>query len=62
MDSKLIQASAKYYAPKFALDGHPFGTQDHATWQTFEQFLVEAKALQRPVNVDQAYTNQFLPK
>jgi ABC-type nitrate/sulfonate/bicarbonate transport system substrate-binding protein len=62
MDSTLIQASAKYYAPKFTLPGQPFGMQDHATWRTFEQFLVEAKALQHPVNVDQSYTNQFLPK
>ena len=62
MDEKLIRASADYYAPKFTANGEPFGTQDQATWQTFEQFLVDAKLLEHPVNVDDAYTNEFLPK
>ena len=46
--------------PKFTANGEPFGTQDQATWQTFEQFLVDAKLLEQPVNVDDAYTNEFL--
>jgi ABC-type nitrate/sulfonate/bicarbonate transport system substrate-binding protein len=62
MDEMLIRASADYYAPKFTANGKPFGTQDQATWQTFEQFLVDAKLLEHPVNVDDAYTNEFLPK
>jgi ABC-type nitrate/sulfonate/bicarbonate transport system substrate-binding protein len=62
MDEQLIRASAGYYAPKFAPDGRPFGTQDPATWQTFEQFLVDAGLLARPVDVDAAYTNDFLPR
>jgi ABC-type nitrate/sulfonate/bicarbonate transport system substrate-binding protein len=62
MDEKLIRAAADYYAPKFTVNGQPFGTQDRTTWQTFEQFLVDAKLLDQPVDVGQAYTNQFLPK
>jgi ABC-type nitrate/sulfonate/bicarbonate transport system substrate-binding protein len=62
MDAKLIRAAAAYYAPKFTIDGEPFGTQDRATWQNFEQFLVDAKLLDHPIDVDRAYTNQFLPK
>jgi ABC-type nitrate/sulfonate/bicarbonate transport system substrate-binding protein len=62
MDTKLIRAAADYYAPKFTQNGQPFGTQDRTTWQTFEQFLVDAKLLDKPVDVAQAYTNQFLRK
>jgi ABC-type nitrate/sulfonate/bicarbonate transport system substrate-binding protein len=62
MDEKLIRASADYYAPKFTAGGLPFGTQNRATWQTFEQFLVDAGLLKKPIDVGAAYTNEFLPR
>jgi ABC-type nitrate/sulfonate/bicarbonate transport system permease component/ABC-type nitrate/sulfonate/bicarbonate transport system substrate-binding protein len=62
MDEKLIRAAADYYAPKFTADGEPFGTQDRATWQTFEAFLVDAGLLEQPVDVDATFTNEFLPR
>jgi ABC-type nitrate/sulfonate/bicarbonate transport system substrate-binding protein len=62
MDATLIRAAAAYYAPKFTIDGRPFGAQDRATWEDFEQFLVDAKLLDHPADVGKAYTNQFLPK
>ena len=62
MDEPLIRASADYYATRFEANGEPFGTQDQATWSTFEQFLVDAGLLEKPVDVNEAYTNDFLPK
>ena len=62
MDEEAAPASADYYATRFIANGEPFGTQDQATWSTFEQFLVDARLLEKPVNVDDAYTNEFLPK
>jgi len=62
MDEALLRASADYYATRFVANGEPFGTQDQATWSTFERFLVDAGLLEKSVDVDAAYTNDFLPK
>jgi len=62
MDEALLRASADYYASRFVANGEPFGTQDQATWSKFERFLVDAGLLEKSVDVDAAYTNDFLPK
>jgi ABC-type nitrate/sulfonate/bicarbonate transport system substrate-binding protein len=62
MDEDLIRAAADYYATRFALDGRPFGTQDGDTWATFEEFLVDAGALDAAVDVEAAYTDDLLPQ
>ncbi len=62
MDEQLIRASAAYYAPKFTTNGEQFGLQEQTTWSDFETFLVEAGALEGPVGVETAYTNEFVAK
>jgi ABC-type nitrate/sulfonate/bicarbonate transport system substrate-binding protein len=61
-DEKLLRATADYYASRFTAGGKPWGTQDEATWSSFEQFLEEAGLLEEPLTVDDAYTDEYLPK
>ena len=61
-DEELLRAAADYYAPRFAPDGGRFGEQDRATWEAFTRFLVEAGLVEREIDVDEAFTNEFLPR
>jgi ABC-type nitrate/sulfonate/bicarbonate transport system substrate-binding protein len=62
LDEPLIRAAADYYATRFEPEDAPFGTQDRETWATFEQFLEDSGLLEQPVDVDEAYTDDYLPK
>ena len=62
MDEELIRVAADYYAPKFTAERRSRSVPKTATWQEFESFLVEAGLLQQPVDVDDAFTNDFLPR
>ena len=61
-DEKLLGASADYYATRFTAGGKPWGTQDETTWSSFEQFLEDAGLVEKPVTVDDAFTDEYLPK
>jgi ABC-type nitrate/sulfonate/bicarbonate transport system substrate-binding protein len=62
MDEPLIRAAADYYSTRFEAGEKPFGTQDERTWATFEDFLVDSGLLEQPVEVNEAFTNEFLPR
>jgi hypothetical protein len=60
MDEQLIRAAAEYHAPLFATDDEPFGLQERSTWESFDEFLVEAGLTDEPTDVEQAFTNDFV--
>jgi ABC-type nitrate/sulfonate/bicarbonate transport system substrate-binding protein len=62
LDAKLVEASAAYHAPKYAKRGQPWGIQEGAVWVRFEEFLRKAKLLEQPVDVQKAFTNDFIPR
>ncbi|MFV0525300.1 MAG: ABC transporter substrate-binding protein [Acidimicrobiales bacterium] len=61
LDPELVRASADYLAGQYALDAPQWGHQDREVWVAFNDFLVEAGMLDEPVDVDTAFTNEFLP-
>jgi ABC-type nitrate/sulfonate/bicarbonate transport system substrate-binding protein len=60
LDSALVKASAEYLAARYVDEGRPWGLQDETVWQRFEAFLRDAGLTEQPVDVKQAYTNEFL--
>ncbi len=62
LDETLIRLSAEFLADWFvAEEGRPWGQQDLDIWERFEAFLRDAGLTQREIDVEQAYTNEFLP-
>lgn len=60
LDEELVRNSAAYLADRFT-DGAGWGQQLDSIWVEFEAFLREAALIEEPVNVAEAYTNEFLP-
>jgi ABC-type nitrate/sulfonate/bicarbonate transport system substrate-binding protein len=60
LDEPLVRESARYLADRYAPDG-PWGRQDAAVWEEFTAFLQEAGIAADDVDVDAAWTNEFLP-
>jgi ABC-type nitrate/sulfonate/bicarbonate transport system substrate-binding protein len=62
LDAKLVKLSATYYKDRYADAGRAWGVQDSEIWVAFEKFLREAKLTEKEVDVNKAFTNEFLPK
>jgi len=62
LDEQLVNASAEYLSTRFVDDGRQWGLQDEAIWTGFVDFLVDAGLLDAPIDVESAYTNEFLPE
>ncbi len=60
LDEELVRASAAYLAGHYAPDGR-WGVQDAAIWEAFTAFLRDGGILQEDIDVDAAWTNDFLP-
>jgi ABC-type nitrate/sulfonate/bicarbonate transport system substrate-binding protein len=61
LDPKLVHASATYLAKYYAKPGEPWGYEDRDIWTRFGRYLQTAGLISKPVDVDTAYTNQFVP-
>ncbi|MCK9485953.1 MAG: ABC transporter substrate-binding protein [Dehalococcoidia bacterium] len=59
LDETLVRAATEYHAPQFVGE-EPWGSQDGEIWATFEAFLRRAGLLQEQVDVDEAFTNEFI--
>jgi ABC-type nitrate/sulfonate/bicarbonate transport system substrate-binding protein len=61
LDANLVKASAEWLADQFQAEAPRWGEQKSEVWQAFTDFLITNKALETPVEVDKAFTNEFLP-
>lgn len=62
LDRELVELSSEYMAGVFVDPGRQWGLQDTEIWEEFERFLREAGLTDTEVNVDEAFTNEFLPE
>jgi ABC-type nitrate/sulfonate/bicarbonate transport system substrate-binding protein len=63
LDEALVQAAARYHAEGhiYVDEGREWGLQDEEVWDEFVTFLVEAGMIDEPIDIEAAYTNEFLP-
>ncbi len=61
LDPKLVEASAMYLSTRYADDADAWGRQDAAVWDDFSAFLLEAGLIEKPIDVEGAWTNEYLP-
>ena len=61
LDEALVRASAEYLASRYVADPDDWGHQDLEVWVAFERFLREAGLTETAIDVEGAFTNDFLP-
>lgn len=63
LDEQLVRESSQWLAPRFQADAPRWGAQDPAVWQQFTDFLIENGMIEADaIDVDAAFTNDFLPE
>jgi ABC-type nitrate/sulfonate/bicarbonate transport system substrate-binding protein len=60
-DRRLVEASARFLAPFYAISPATWGRQDPAVWERFDAFLRQAKIVTNAAPVADAFTNDYLP-
>ncbi len=61
LDEALVRASAAYLASRYTSDPDNWGQQELSVWTRFEAFLRDAGLTTEAIDVEAAFTNDFLP-
>ncbi len=62
LDADLIYASQTYLSPKYQDDAPYWGYMKEEVWDNYMQWLLENDLLENPIDIQQCYTVDFLPK
>jgi len=62
LDPDLVKKSQAWLSPRYQDDAEQWGIQEESRWQSFADFMVEHQIIEEPLDVEDAFTNQFLPK
>ncbi|MGM8213896.1 ABC transporter substrate-binding protein [Virgibacillus sp. W0430] len=62
LNPDLVKRSQEWLSPRYQDDAERFGIQEKERWQKFADFLLENEIIDEAVNVDDAFTNEFLPE
>ncbi len=61
LDANLVRASAIWLAEQFQAEAPQWGIQRADVWEAFTAFMVRVGALEAPISLEGAFTNDFLP-
>jgi ABC-type nitrate/sulfonate/bicarbonate transport system substrate-binding protein len=62
LDPKLVKKSQLWLSPKYKDDAPSWGEQKLAIWENYADWMHENKLLDKELDAEKAFTNQFLPK
>jgi len=62
LDKDLVMASQKWLSPKYQDDAARWGEQKEQVWKGYSDWMYEHKLLDKPLDVENAFTNDFLPQ
>ncbi len=62
LDAKLVRASQPFVSGKYAANSQSWGEETKTSWAAFEEFLRSSKLIEKPIDIEKAFTNDFLPK
>ncbi|UOQ47015.1 ABC transporter substrate-binding protein [Gracilibacillus caseinilyticus] len=62
LDEELVYASQKWLSPKYQDDADRWGEQSQEVWQNYADFMYENDLLDRELDAEAAFTNEFLPE
>ncbi|MDO4540572.1 MAG: ABC transporter substrate-binding protein [Syntrophomonadaceae bacterium] len=61
LDAALVKEGQAYMAGQYQADAEAWGIMQQSTWQAYADFMLENGLLQAPIDVTQAFTNDYLP-
>lgn len=61
LDKDLVVASQKWLSSKYQDDAARWGEQKREVWDNYMNWLLDHKLMEKAIDVDKAYTNDFLP-
>lgn len=62
LDKELVLASQKWLSPRYQDDAARWGEQKESVWKGYAEWMLERKLLEKPLEVNSAFTNEFLPE
>ncbi|MFC4386930.1 ABC transporter substrate-binding protein [Gracilibacillus marinus] len=62
LDSELVKASQEWLASKYIDDAEKWGIQSKSVWQNYATWMFDNGLLDKELDVQQAFTNEFLPE
>lgn len=62
LDPDLVAKSSEYLSTRYAEDPARWGQMEEVRWTRFVDFLFEAGLIDEPIDVEAAYTNEYLPR
>lgn len=62
IDPELVQLSQSWLATKYQDDAAQFGVQEKERWEVMKEFLLDNGIMDHDMDIDQAFTNEFLPE
>ncbi|MGF7049004.1 ABC-type nitrate/sulfonate/bicarbonate transport system substrate-binding protein [Paenibacillus sp. DS2015] len=62
LDKELVLASQKWLSPRYKDDAENWGEQKAEVWQGYSDWMYNHKLLDKPLEIESAYTNDFIPQ
>lgn len=62
LNAELVRASQKWLSPKYQDDAPRWGEQKLSVWENYASWMFEHKLLEKELEADKAFTNDFLPE
>lgn len=62
LDEELVKRSQEWLVTKYQDDAEVFGIQETERWEKVRDFMIDHALINEDFDIDQAFTNDFLPK
>lgn len=62
LDPKLVKKSQEWLAPKYQDDAKQWGIQKKQVWENYAAWMYDNGLLEKKLDAQKAFTNEFLPK
>jgi ABC-type nitrate/sulfonate/bicarbonate transport system substrate-binding protein len=62
LDEELVKRSQEWLSPRYQDDAERWGEQKLEVWQNYSEWMFENGLLEKELEAEKAFTNEFLPK
>ncbi|MFC4808541.1 ABC transporter substrate-binding protein [Paenibacillus sp. GCM10023250] len=62
LNADLVRASQKWLSPRYQSDAPRWGEQKLTVWKNYAEWMYDHKLLDKPLDAEKAFTNDFLPE
>ncbi|MFE8700529.1 ABC transporter substrate-binding protein [Cytobacillus sp. FJAT-54145] len=62
LDADLVKASQEWLSPKYQDDANRWGVQKQEVWENYASWMYENGLLEKELEAEKAFTNEFLPE